>query len=133
VRALIVDDSPTAREQARASLESAMDALGLAFPVDVAESGVEALRILASTDVTFLVLDLHMPDIHGLDVLLFWAQRDGAASGKAVIVSTEVSSRDREKALGAGASGCLEKPVSAAALQAVLQTVPGVRGKTVPA
>lgn len=131
MRALIVDDSPTAREQARAALEGAMDALGLMFPVDVAESGVEALRILASTEIAFLVLDLHMPDIHGLDVLSFWTQRDGAKHGKAVIVSTDISSRDREKALASGASGFLEKPVSPAALQAVLATL--AVGAPVPA
>lgn len=125
MRALIVDDSPTAREQARSALEGAMDDLGLAFPVDVAESGVEALRILASTDVSLLVLDLHMPDIHGLDVLSFWKQREGEKKGRAVIVSTAVSARDREKALQSGASGFLEKPVTPAALRAVLEDVAG--------
>ena len=124
MRALIVDDSPTAREQARSALEGAMDALGLAFPVEVAESGVEALRILASTDVTLLVLDLHMPDIHGLDVLSFWRQRDGAAKGKAVIVSTEVSARDRDKALASGAWRFLEKPVTPQAFQQLLESLP---------
>jgi two-component system, chemotaxis family, chemotaxis protein CheY len=130
VRALIVDDSPTARQQALAALEGAMESLGLTFPVDVAESGVEALRILASAEITLLVLDLHMPDIHGLDVLSFWTQRANKEgtnkegeprAGRAVIVSTEVSPRDREKALQSGAWGFVEKPVSSQALQAVLE------------
>ncbi len=104
-----------------------MEALGLSFPVDVAESGVEALRILAGTEVTVLVLDLHMPDIHGLDVLSFWTQRGGGGkdggkpAGRAVIVSTEVSPRDREKAMQSGAWGFVEKPVSSQALQQVLE------------
>ena len=45
MRALIVDDSPSAREQARTALEDAMEALGLSFPVIVAQNGLEALKV----------------------------------------------------------------------------------------
>jgi CheY-like chemotaxis protein len=120
MRALIVDDSPSAREQARSALEDAMEALGLSFPVVVAQNGVEALKVLASHDVTLLVVDLHMPDITGLEVLSFWSKRPSSQQRRALVVTTEVSPRDREKILGAGAHAFLEKPVSSEAMREAL-------------
>ena len=121
MRALIVDDSPTARAQARVALEEATLQLGIVLDVDEAGGGVEALRVLACEDVAVLIVDLHMPDVHGLEVLAFWRGRvRNDLAHCAVVVSTEVSSRDREKALERGAVGFVDKPVSAAALVAAL-------------
>jgi two-component system chemotaxis response regulator CheY len=113
MRALIVDDSATARQQARYALEDALETLGVDVDIVEAQNGVEALRLLASDDMALLVVDLHMPDIHGLEVLAFWRQRGGKKPRRAVVVSTEVSARDREKALEAGAHRFLAKPVGA--------------------
>lgn len=126
MRALIVDDSPTARAQARSALDDALEQLALACDVDEAGSGVEALRVLASENVDVLVVDLHMPDMTGLEVLKFWRQRAAASgpSARAVVVSTDVSSRDREKALEVGAHRFLEKPVTADALAEALRGLP---------
>jgi CheY-like chemotaxis protein len=123
MRALIVDDSPTARAQARAALEDAQSHLGLALDVLEAGSGVEALRALASDAVDLLIVDLHMPDMTGLEVLAFWRQR--GAGARAVVVSTDVSARDREKALESGAFRFLEKPVTAEVLAEALRGMPG--------
>ncbi len=117
--ALIVDDSPAARSVARSALEDAADALGLAFDVEEAGSGTEALRALTTTTQALVILDLHMPDMTGLEVLSFWRQRGGGA--RALIVSTEVSARDRDKAMELGAHALLEKPVTVAALTEALR------------
>ena len=69
MHALIVDDSPTARTLARIALDEAATAAGVDFDVDEADGGIEALRVLASSDVDLLIVDLHMPGIHGLEVL----------------------------------------------------------------
>lgn len=122
VTALIVDDSPTARSQARSALEDAMAAMRVAWTIDEAGNGVEALRILASADVDVLIVDLHMPDMTGLEVLAFWRTRPNGK--RALIVSTDVSSRDREKALEGGAHRFLEKPVTAEALAEALTGLP---------
>lgn len=125
MRALIVDDSPTARAQARSALEDAEARLGLAFEVEEAGSGVEALRVLASDVIDLLIVDLHMPDMTGLEVLSFWKKRGSGI--RAVVVSTDVSSRDREKALESGAWRFLEKPVTAELLAEALGGLPGAR------
>ena len=123
MRALIVDDSPTARAQARAALEDAQETLGLDLVMEEAGSGVEALRALASEVVDVLIVDLHMPDMTGLEVLAFWRQR--GTGTRAVVVSTDVSSRDREKALASGAWRFIEKPITADALAEALQGLTG--------
>ena len=127
LRILIVDDSPTARAQARAALEDAEATIG-ALAIDEAGSGVEALRALASDVVDVLFVDLHMPDMTGLEVLAFWnkavvqaARSSGRGGKRAVVVSTDVSSRDREKALESGAHRFLEKPVTVAAVMEALE------------
>jgi two-component system response regulator AlgR len=130
MRVLIVDDSPTARAQARAALEGVEEQLKKTFVIDEAGSGVEALRALASDAIDVLVVDLHMPDMTGLEVLAFWRQRVAAADGtimqgkRAMVVSTDVSSRDKEKALSSGAHRFLEKPVSVDAIAEALQGLP---------
>jgi CheY-like chemotaxis protein len=121
--ALIVDDSPAARALARAALEDAADALGLSFEVEEAGSGMEALRALAGANLAVVLVDLHMPDMTGLEVLSFWKQRGGGP--RALIVSTDVSERDRAKAKELGATGFLEKPVTAAALTDALRGLEG--------
>ena len=64
---LIVDDSPTIRRMVRASLT------GLARDLEIIEaaSGLEAIERLALGAVELMVLDLNMPDMHGLEVLGF--------------------------------------------------------------
>jgi two-component system chemotaxis response regulator CheY len=111
MRALIVDDSAAARELARVVVEDALEGLSLSMPVVVVDGGVSALREIAEGDVALLVCDLHMPDLHGLEVVSFWKQRS-PDDGLAVIVTTQLSDRDREKALSAGAAGLLNKPLS---------------------
>lgn len=125
MRALIVDDSPTARAQARSALEDAQATLGLTLEVEEAGNGVEALRALASDVVDVLIVDLHMPDMTGLEVLAFWKKR--GVGTRAVVVSTDLSSRDREKALESGAWRFLEKPVTGDVLAEALQGLPGAK------
>lgn len=119
LQALIVDDSPAARALARSALEGAAEALGMSFDVEEAGSGMEALRALTVATQAVVIVDLHMPDMTGLEVLSFWKKRGGGA--RALIVSTEVSPRDRDKALELGAHALLEKPVTVAALTDALR------------
>lgn len=99
-----------------------MAQMGVSWSVDEAGSGVEALRALASNDVDVLIVDLHMPDMTGLEVLAFWKSRPHGK--RALVVSTDVSPRDREKALDGGAHRFLEKPVTGEGLAEALAGLP---------
>src|ERR1043165_3780920 len=125
MRCLIVDDSPTARAQARAALEDAEAKVGIDFAIEEAGNGVEALRALASNAIDVLIVDLHMPDMTGLEVLAFWRQRGNGT--RALVASTDVSSRDREKALESGAFRFLEKPITVDVLVEALTGLPGAK------
>jgi CheY-like chemotaxis protein len=132
MRALIVDDSAAARAQARVALDEAASGLGHDFDIDEASGGVEALRVLTSADVDLLLVDLHMPGVHGLEVLSFWARRGGHQHRRAVVISTQVSPRDRDKALEHGPVSFIEKPVTIEALSAVVAAVVDGQGRSRP-
>lgn len=126
MRVLIVDDSPACRAQARHAVEVAQASISrVPGDVEVAEAdgGVQALRELASTPVDLLVVDLNMPMVNGLELLSFWGRRATSGS-RAVVVSTDVSPVDRERARAFGAVAFCDKPVSPEALVAALASIP---------
>jgi two-component system, chemotaxis family, chemotaxis protein CheY len=104
-RTLIVDDSPTIRRMVMASLREVCTG-GFVE----AASGLEAIERLAVLPVAMVVLDLNMPDMHGIDVLKF-VRRHGAFGELPVIVlTTRGDDASRAAALAAGASMYLTKP-----------------------
>jgi two-component system chemotaxis response regulator CheY len=108
---LIVDDSPTIRRMVRASLDSLPDA---AF--NEAASGLQAIETLAVTSVQMVILDLNMPDMHGLDVLRFVRSHEHYKDVPVMILTTRGDQTSRDDALRAGASAYMTKPFSPATL-----------------
>jgi len=103
---LIVDDSPTIRRMVRASLDRAVPDATYAE----AASGLEAIETLAVTPVHAMVLDLNMPDMHGLDVLRFVRSHDRYKAVPVLVLTTRGDAASREGALQAGASAYMTKP-----------------------
>jgi len=120
MRALIVDDSPAAQSIARFALDDALAQLDILLDIISVSGGIAALREIAKGDIGLLLCDLHMPDIHGLEVLQFW-KKNKPKEGLAFIVTTQVSIRDREKAEALGASGFLAKPLTGMGLATSLK------------
>jgi two-component system chemotaxis response regulator CheY len=110
---LIVEDSSTMRSLIATALES----LSGPCKLDEAESGFEALRLLARHRYDLIVTDINMPDINGLELLSFVKGNEATRDIPLVIVSTEGSERDREKGLELGADAYLVKPFDPAELQ----------------
>lgn len=104
-RILVVDDSTTIRKMVKASLQS----LG---PAEFAEaaSGLEAIEQLAIGRVSLLVLDLNMPDMHGIDVLKFVRQQPALRQLPVIVLTTRGDDGSREAAQKAGATAYLTKP-----------------------
>jgi len=103
---LIVDDSPTIRRMVRASLVRF-------FPSDEfleAASGLEALERLAVGRIALIVLDLNMPDMHGLEVLQFVRSHQKYSQVPIIVLTTRGDDTSRSAALTAGASVFLTKP-----------------------
>jgi two-component system chemotaxis response regulator CheY len=118
---LIADDSPTMRRMVKASLNSLGD---VAF--HEVGSGLEALEQVAIFPISLVVLDLNMPDMHGLDVLKFLRDFKSYKSVPVIILTTRGDDDSRAAAMKAGASLYLTKPFAPESLAAsVMQLLDG--------
>ena len=108
---LMVDDSQTIRRMVRAALGALPD-VGFVE----AASGLQAIETLAVQPVQMLILDLNMPDMHGLDVLKFLRSHEQYRALPVVVLTTRGDESSREAAFKAGASAYMTKPFSPAEL-----------------
>jgi len=108
---LIVDDSPTIRRMVKASLGAVPDTT-----FTEAASGLEAIEALAVAPVHVMVLDLNMPDMHGLDVIRFLRSHDRYRHLPVIVLTTRGDESSRHAAIEAGASQYLTKPFSPSVL-----------------
>ncbi len=104
---LIVDDSPTIRRMVRVSLEGLP---GLTFRE--ARTGLEAIECLVVSSPDLIVLDLNMPDMHGLDVLKFVRTQSAFATLPVAVLTTRGDEASRQAAMATGATLFLTKPFS---------------------
>lgn len=102
---LVVDDSPTMRRMVITSLGS----LNRVKPTQ-AGSGLEAIERLAMEPVDLMVLDLNMPDMHGMEVIDFVRSHQAYRNIPIVVLTTKSEESSRTEALAAGATRYLTKP-----------------------
>ncbi|HVG19002.1 MAG TPA: response regulator [Blastocatellia bacterium] len=102
---LVVDDSPTMRRMVIASLRNLED-----VTFDEASSGLEAIEHLALSPVNLIVLDLNMPDMHGLEVVNFVRKHKLYRAVPIIVLTTRGDEASRSDALALGASIYLTKP-----------------------
>ena len=93
----------------RMVLASLTDLKGVEF--DEASSGLEAIERLALSSVSLIILDLNMPDMHGMEVVEFVRKHQAYRSIPIIILTTRGDETSRAAALSAGASLYLTKPV----------------------
>ena len=104
-RTLVVDDSPTMRRMVMASLR---DVCTGGFVE--ASSGLEAIEQLAVGPAALMVLDLNMPDMHGIEVLRFVRGHAAFRHLPVIVLTTRGDETSRGAAIAAGASRYLTKP-----------------------
>jgi two-component system chemotaxis response regulator CheY len=104
-RILIVDDSATIRKMVKASLRPLRDAEFVE-----AANGLGAIEQIAVGPVALIVLDLNMPDMHGVDVLKFVRAHRACADVPVIVLTTRADDSSRETAISAGATVYLTKP-----------------------
>jgi two-component system, chemotaxis family, chemotaxis protein CheY len=112
-RTLVVDDSPTMRRMVMTSLREVCTG-GFVE----AASGLEACEQLALAPVSLIVLDLNMPDMHGLEVLAFVRRHPTLKTLPIIVLTTRGDDASRSAALAAGASLYLTKPFTPQGLAA---------------
>jgi len=110
-KVLVVDDSRTMRRMVIASLRDLPD-----VDFDQAGSGLEAIERLALAPVHLMILDLNMPDMHGLEVLEFMRRHHAFRTVPVIVLTTRGDETSRTAALAAGASVYLTKPYEPRAL-----------------
>ena len=102
---LVVDDSPTIRKMVRASLEGLESAEFIE-----AGTGLEAIEHLAVSRIQIIVLDLNMPDMHGIDVLKFVRRNPHYSNIPIIVLTTRGDETSRQTAQEAGATSYMTKP-----------------------
>lgn len=102
---LVVDDSPTMR---RMIISSLRDIPGLQF--EQAESGLDAIEKLTLFRFDLVVLDLNMPDMHGMEVLQFVRKHQIYDNVTVAVVTTKSDEISRMQAMDGGASLFINKP-----------------------
>ena len=75
-----------------------------------AGSGLEAIEQLTLGPVGLMVLDLNMPDMHGLEVLQFVRRHPAYRTLPVIVLTTRGDEESRAAAMAAGATIYLTKP-----------------------
>ena len=107
-RVLVVDDDPLIRNLVKAMLESE------GYEVSLAEDGQQALDILEKEprpiNFTFLVLDVVMPGINGLDVLTRLKLHSHTQAIPVIMLTGEDKAEDILAGYNVGADYYITKP-----------------------
>jgi len=118
--ALIVDDSAAVRAFVRACLEDASFAR-----VEEAETGFEALQLLASNAFDVVIVDVNMPDINGLELLAFMKKSPRQQGARKILISTQIDGADSKQGTELGADAFLKKPFEVGELRELIQDLLG--------
>src|SRR5436305_4852912 len=93
-----------------------------------AANGLEAIEQVALGPVALIVLDLNMPDMHGVDVLKFVRRHQVCRDVPVIVLTTRGDDTSRETAIMAGATEYLTKPFAPQVLLAAARDLlPAVR------
>src|SRR5205823_4836285 len=93
--------------------------------VRLATNGREALALAGEAVFDLLLLDVHMPELDGFQVVRAIRERERSAGGHLPVIALTARSRpeDRDHCLAAGMDDFLAKPIGPAALFAAIERV----------
>lgn len=102
---LLVEDSRAMRQFVRAILEASGR-----YEVLEVGNGFEALRTLPREQFDVIITDINMPDVSGIELIRFVRGNERHKQTPVVVISTDASTVDSERASKAGASAFVAKP-----------------------
>lgn len=117
MKVLVVDDHPIFRKGLVATVESPISNC----EITEAENGKDAIEILDKESYEFLLLDIDMPELSGLDVLNYIFDKN--INSKCVIFSMHNDELFFNEALDRGAMGYILKEDSSAEIKDCLENV----------
>ena len=112
----IVDDDPLVRRGLARLLRSA------GYATTPYASGSDFLRTLKHARPEYVVLDLHMPEVDGFDVLT--ALHEGQFNIPVIVVTADQDPQTAARVKRLGAAACLAKPVHEEALLRQISAMP---------
>ena len=108
---LVADDKPSSRELVRTVLEHS------GYQVVEASDGAEALTKAREIVPALILLDLQMPELGGFEVVEKLRGESRFATTPIVALTASAMHGDRERALAAGFSSYITKPIRLASLR----------------
>jgi len=91
--------------------------------VMIRNPGAQAVRVAAATRPQVIVLDLHLPDLHGEQVLSELKSAPATAAIPVVVLSADASDGVIHRLLASGAFAYLTKPIELAELDGLLDNL----------
>ena len=114
-RLLIADDKAGGRELVRAVFERS------GYAVFEAADGLEALRAAREVRPDLIVLDLNMPGMDGFGVIQELRRDAEFATTPALALTASAMQGERERAMAAGFTGYISKPIGPRELRAEVE------------
>jgi CheY-like chemotaxis protein len=116
---LVADDKASSRELVRTVLEHS------GHTVVEAADGTEALTKARELGPSLILLDLQMPEMDGFEVIGKLRSEPRFAATPIVALTASAMHGDRERALAAGFSGYITKPIRLASLRSEVERLLG--------
>jgi CheY-like chemotaxis protein len=117
---LVVEDSRAMRQFVSSILEATGD-----WAVIEVSNGFDALRALPRRQFGLIITDINMPDVSGIELARHVRGSDRHSETPVIVISTDASKTDQQRAIEAGASAFLAKPFSAEQLLDVIARARG--------
>lgn len=105
---LVVEDSPMMRQLIVFALARIRN-----MAVTEADDGIAGLKRLASERFDIIITDINMPIMDGLKLVKRVRMDERHKETPVIVITTEGSSEDRERAMALGASAYITKPIQA--------------------
>jgi two-component system chemotaxis response regulator CheY len=106
--ALVVEDSPMMRQLLVFALSRVKE-----MRVTEADDGVDGLRKLAAAKFDIILTDINMPIMDGLKLVKRVRTDPTHKDTPIIVITTESSEEDRQRALSLGANAYITKPIQA--------------------
>jgi len=119
IKILYVDDSATIRDM----IESSLIEIGY-FNIQAAEDGEEALFLCAEEDYDFIITDINMPHMDGIELIRRLRDTLDYGATPIMVLTTEWSLHMKKKGKEVGATSWIVKPFNTQFLhEAILKTI----------